>query len=60
MARATAEVGMGLHEEAFASLQQACREHSNLLVSLKVDPIYDPLRGDPRFEELLRCVHLAP
>ena len=58
--RATAYLGMGLNDEALAVLEQACENHSSFLVSLRVDPIYDPLRKDPRFHELLHCVHLAP
>jgi TolB-like protein/DNA-binding winged helix-turn-helix (wHTH) protein/Tfp pilus assembly protein PilF len=47
-------------DKAFAWLQQACSDHSNFLSSLKVDPVFDPLRDDPRFEELLRCARLTP
>ena len=55
-----AYVGAGLKEKAFASLQQACQEHASFLVGLKVDPLFDPLRNDPRYDGLLRCVHLMP
>ena len=55
-----AHVGMGLKEQAFAGLQEACRTHSSFLVALKVDPFFDPLRDDPRFQDLLRCVGLPP
>jgi len=55
---ALAYVGMDNKDEAFAWLQKAYSEHSNALTTLKVDPIYDPLRGDPRFQELVRRVRL--
>jgi TolB-like protein/Flp pilus assembly protein TadD len=57
---ALAYVGMDNKDQAFAWLQKAYSEHSNVLTALKVDPIYDPLRSDPRFQELLRHVGLAP
>jgi TolB-like protein/Tfp pilus assembly protein PilF len=54
-----AYVGMGDKDKAFAWLQKAYLEHSPVLTALKVDPIYDPLRSDPRFQDLLRRVGLA-
>jgi TolB-like protein/Tfp pilus assembly protein PilF len=56
----TAYIGTGNKDEAFAWLQKAFLEHSNALVGLKVDPIYDPLRSDPRFQGLLRRIGLPP
>ncbi len=54
-----AYVAMGKKEEAISVLQAAYRQHSNLVTSLKVDPAFDPLRGDPRFQELLRHIGLG-
>jgi TolB-like protein/DNA-binding winged helix-turn-helix (wHTH) protein/Tfp pilus assembly protein PilF len=50
--------GVEDRDMAFAQLSKAYAEHSPSLTALKVDPIYDPLRGDPRFEDLLRRVGL--
>ncbi|MGH9796339.1 MAG: winged helix-turn-helix domain-containing tetratricopeptide repeat protein [Candidatus Acidiferrales bacterium] len=46
--------GMLQKDKAFAFLERAYAEHSNVLVGLKVDPMYDPLRSDSRFQALLR------
>jgi len=49
-------LGIRLREkdEAFAWLQKTYQGHSSLMVSLKVDPVFDPVRGDSRFQQLLR------
>jgi hypothetical protein len=56
---AWAYVSTGNRNQAFAWLEKAYAEHSNSLTALKVDPAYDPLRNDPRFQDLLQRVGLA-
>ncbi len=53
-------IGLGDKEQAFAWLGKACEQRDGWLVFLKVGPHYDPLRSDPRFDDLLRCVGFAP
>jgi len=47
-------------EQALAWLEKGYAQHSNALTTLKVEPAYDWLRGDPRFQDLMRRVRLAP
>jgi tetratricopeptide (TPR) repeat protein len=54
-----ANLGVGNKEEAIAWLQKGYAQHSNVLATLKVEPAFDPLRSDPRFQELLQRVGLA-
>jgi len=54
-----AYIGMGKNDRAFAWLEKAYSQHSNALTTLKVDPGFDSLRNDPRFQDLLRRVGLA-
>lgn len=54
-----AHLGMGDKEEALADLEKAYSEHFGILTTLKVDPAFDPLRSDPRFQDLLRRAHLT-
>ena len=51
---ALVQIGLGENDVAMESLQQAYMEHATLLSYLKMDPRLDPLRGDPRFQDLLR------
>jgi TolB-like protein/Tfp pilus assembly protein PilF len=51
--------GLGDKKEAFKWLEDSYRAHDVGLVYLKVDPCLDPLRSDPRFDDLLRRVGLA-
>ena len=59
MKLAWAYIGMGNKEQALACLEKAYSQHANGLTSLKVDPLYDPLRGEARFQALLQRVGLA-
>jgi tetratricopeptide (TPR) repeat protein len=51
-----ANVGTRRKDQAIALLQQAYEEHSSVVTSIKVDPRYDLLRDQPKFQELLRRV----
>lgn len=53
-----AYLGLGENEQAFVWLEQAYKEQSNVLQTLKVLPFFDPIRSDPRFVDLLRRVGL--
>lgn len=50
--------GLGDKEGALASLDKAYAEHDLQMIFLKVDPHYDSLRSEPRFQELMRKVGL--
>lgn len=48
-----ADIAMGQTDKAFREIERGYSERANFLTSLKVDPLFDPLRNDPRFKELL-------
>jgi TolB-like protein/DNA-binding winged helix-turn-helix (wHTH) protein/Tfp pilus assembly protein PilF len=54
-----AYLGLGDYDQAFAWLERAYQEQSNILLFLKVHPFFDPIRDDPRFADLVRRVGLA-
>ena len=54
-----AYLGLDENDQAFVWLEEAYKEQSNILQVLKVHPYFDPIRGDPRFADLLRRVGLS-
>jgi adenylate cyclase len=53
--------GLGEKEKAFEWLEKSYEEHcSGPFLDVKVYPIFDPLRSDPRFADLLRRMNLQP
>jgi eukaryotic-like serine/threonine-protein kinase len=55
---AVIHLGLGHNERAIAALEEAYEERSMLLGYLKMDPRFDPLRSDPRFQSLLSRIHI--
>jgi len=45
---------LGDLDQAFLWLERGINEHSQMATWLNVWPTYDPLRSDPRFQDLLR------
>jgi eukaryotic-like serine/threonine-protein kinase len=50
--------GLGEKDQAFAQLEKAFDGRDFLLVNLRVDPMFDRLRADKRFADLVRRVGL--
>jgi serine/threonine protein kinase/TolB-like protein/Flp pilus assembly protein TadD len=55
-------VGLGDKEKAFEWLGKAYEDRSigSSFATIKVDPVFDSLRSDPRFTDLLRRMNLQP
>jgi serine/threonine-protein kinase len=51
---------LGDKDGAFESLEKAYQERDTWLVHLKVDPMLDALRSDPRYTNLLTRINLGP
>lgn len=52
-------IGLDDKDRAFEYLEQAFDRREDGLVSLKVNPRFDPLRDDPRFDQLLKRIGLS-
>ncbi len=50
--------GLGEKDKAFALLEAAYQERHPYMTLLKVEPVFDNLRSDPRFADLLRRIGL--
>jgi TolB-like protein/Flp pilus assembly protein TadD len=56
---ALVHIGLGENERAIELLNKAYDERAERLVWLRADPRFDPLRLDPRFNDLLARIGLA-
>jgi hypothetical protein len=50
-------LGMGDSAAALDQLEYSYKVHSIMLGFLKVDPILDPIRNEPRFKALMKKMH---
>jgi tetratricopeptide (TPR) repeat protein len=53
---ATLHIALGQNEFAFDALEEAFKNRDIEIIWLRVNPVFDPLRSDPRFTKLLERV----
>jgi len=51
-------IGLGDKDHAFAWLEKDYEQRDNPMAFLNAEPLFDPLRSDPRFQDLVRRVGL--
>ncbi|HKW34292.1 MAG TPA: protein kinase [Candidatus Acidoferrum sp.] len=56
---AQAYMRIGEKQKVFEWLQKAYQEHDSGLVSVAVEPMFEPVRSDPRFRDLLSRTRLS-
>lgn len=49
-------LGLGRIDDALSALEDEYRAHSTAITSLRVNPLFDPLRGEPRFAQVVRQI----
>ena len=49
-----------MKDQALEWLETAYEQRDGRLIFLKVVPLWDPFRDDPRFQDLLRRMNLEP
>ena len=54
------QLGLGNLQESISSLEKAAEEHTAEIIHIKSEPIYAPIRQDPRFQALMRKIGLNP
>jgi tetratricopeptide (TPR) repeat protein len=55
------ETGLGHNDEAFAWFDKVAAEHaSGGAIAIKTNPVFDSLRSDPRFSDVLRRANFTP
>jgi len=58
--RAELYARLGENDKAFKNLNEAFDAHDHMMTQIKANPVFDPLRSDPRFAELMRRMNLTP
>jgi hypothetical protein len=58
--RALIHTGLRNKDQAFIWLEKAYEDRAVNLMFLKVEPILDALRSDPRYADLMRRMNLIP
>jgi len=53
-------LGLGDIEKSLTWLEHACDQHESQIAGVHVHPVYDPLRSEPRFQQILRRVGFLP
>jgi hypothetical protein len=53
-------LGLGDVETSLTWLERACDQHESQIAAVKVHPVYDSLRSEPRFHQILRRVGFLP
>ncbi len=50
---------LGQKDKVFEWLDKAYEDHDSGLVSIAVEPMFDPVRSDPRFKDIVRRMKLS-
>jgi TolB-like protein len=50
---------IGENDQALEELNRSLTLHCSLLAMMRTEPVFDPLRGDARYQEMLKKVNLA-
>ena len=56
--RGLIRIALGQKDRGYALLEEACATNDWRLRDTKIHPIFEPLRKEPRFHDILRCIHL--
>jgi Tfp pilus assembly protein PilF len=57
---AEADAALGLDNEAIRVISILAQQHDPAVIGIGIDPMLSPLRQDPRFQQILASVGLAP